>query len=158
MRCPTPAGLCTWYLDLGNKHAYDPATVGTYLYGLTGDKPVVGNWAKNTADQIGVFRCPSAPGVCQWFVESLGLTGISTTVPTSVFSPSDVVYNFGLTGDQPEVGNWNGNGLKRIGVYRTSSGQWFVDTNGNGVFDPAADQIYNFGLPNDQALIGFFTN
>ncbi len=161
MRCPPASspGLCTWYLDLGNKHGYDPATVGTYVYGLTGDKPAVGPWAGNgnTADQIGVFRCPAA-GTCQWFLESLGLTGISTTVPTSVYSPSDKVFNFGLPGDQPVVANWNGNGVKRIGVFRTSTGQWFVDTNGNGMFDPASDQVFSFGVPNDQAFTGFFTN
>ena len=159
MRCPTPAGVCTWYLDIGNKHVYDAATVGTYLFGLTGDKPAIGNWApaslSTPVDQIGIFRCPAA-GVCQWVVESLGLTGISTSIPVSVFSPADQVFNFGLTGDLPVVGNWNANGRKRIGVYR--GGQWFVDTNGNGAFDPAGDQIFNFGLPGDQPVVGFFTN
>jgi hypothetical protein len=161
MRCPTPAGLCTWFLDIGNKHVYDPATVGTYVFGLTGDRPAVGRWATastNNASQIGIFRCPAGASVCQWVVESLGLTGVSTTVPTSVFSPSDAIYNFGLPGDVPVIGNWNGNGTLRIGTFRPATGQWFLDINGNGTFDPAADLTTSFGLSGDQAIVGLWTN
>jgi hypothetical protein len=156
MRCPA-AGVCTWYLDIGNQHTYDPATVGTYLFGLTGDKAVVGPYAGNGAtDNIGVFRCP-AVGVCTWFVDNIGQTGLSTVIPLAV--ATGTTYSFGLPGDQPVVGNWNNSGTKRIGIFRNVGGlgTWYVDTNGNHVFDPGADQIFNFGLAGDQGVTGFWT-
>lgn len=165
MRCPAN-GVCTWYLDIGNKHAYDPATVGTYVFGLSGDRPVISNWAgiSQTApvDNIGIFRCPAA-GICTWIVDSVGLTGLSTIVPVDVFSHFDAQYAFGLTGDSPVVGNWNGSGQKRIGVFRPNSpaaglAQWFVDTNGDHLFELGIDQVFTFGLAGDQPVVGFFTN
>ena len=30
----------------------------------------------------------------------------------------DVIWNFGLTGDIPVVGDWNGTGISKIGVMR----------------------------------------
>jgi hypothetical protein len=164
-RCPT-VGECQWFLDLGNKHTFDPATVGIYNFGLPGDKPVVGNWVPNalsTADQVGIFRCPAA-GTCTWIVDSLGKTG-QAGQNVSIYSGADATFSFGLPGDIPVVGNWNGNGKKRIGVFRPTTGQWFVDTNGNGVFDTPADQTWNFGLPAasnpggvaDQPIVGFWT-
>lgn len=158
LSCPAMAGACTWYLDIGNKHTYDPATVGAYLFGVTGDKPAVGTWADQSnvapVDQIGVFRCPVA-GACAWIVDSLGLTAHSTTVPVDVFRSSSATFQFGLPGDLPVVGNWNASGRKRIGIFRR--GQWFVDTNGNGTFNPGADQVFTFGLADDWPVVGFWT-
>ena len=154
MRCPA-AGVCTWYLDLGNKHTYDPATVGIYSYGLAGDQPAVGNWAGivsgggSPVDQIGIVRCGAGP--CFWSVDLNG---------DGVFQVNEQnVFNFGLTGDIPVVGNWNGNGTtsrKRIGVFRPATGQWVFDTNGNGQFD-VTDQFVSFGLPGDLPVVGFWT-
>jgi len=68
-------------------------------------------------------------------------------------------------GDVPVIGNWNGNGKLRMGIFRSSIGRWFVDTNGNGVYDPGVDQVFSFGLPAaanpggvaDQPVVGFWT-
>jgi hypothetical protein len=158
MSCPPVTGTCTWYLDIGNRHTYDPATVGAYLFGLAGDKPAVGAWAHKSGvaqvDQIGVFRCP-ASGVCTWTVDSLGLTAHSTNGPVPAFSPSDAMFNFGLPGDLPVIGNWNARGEKRIGVFR--GGQWLVDNNGNGAINPRVGKVFNFGLAGDQPVVGFWT-
>jgi len=92
-------------------------------------------------------------------VDATGQTGLSTQgVPIGVNSTG--VYSFGLTGDIPVVGNWNGNGTKRIGIFRnnaTGLGTWYVDTNGNHTFEPAGDQIFSFGLNGDQPVVGFWT-
>lgn len=151
MRCPAigQPGVCTWYLDAANTRLpSDPSNL-ILQYGLAGDLPVVGNWAgivvgNAPVDQIGVFRCPAA-GVCQWIVDSNG---------NGSWQPTDNVFAFGVAGDTPVVGNWNGNGQRRIGVFR--NGQWITDTNGNGSFD-AADQVFNFGLPGDKPVVGFWT-
>ena len=44
--------------------------------------PVTSRWPARspelrTVDNIGVFRCPAA-GVCTWFVDAIGQTGLST--------------------------------------------------------------------------------
>ena len=104
-----------------------------------------------------MFRCPPA-GVCTWSVDSIGQTGLSTVVPLGVAATA--TYSFGLTGDIPVMGNWNGNGTKRIGIFRNVGGfgTWFVDTNGNHVFDVSgADQVFSFGLAGDQPVVGFWT-
>jgi hypothetical protein len=142
-RCPpAPAfGGCTWYLDAGNKKAWDPATAEVYSYGLSGDLPVVNNWnGTGNADQIGVFRQGN------WIVENVG---------DGIYRPSDPVYQYGLTGDLPVVGNWSqGPQRKRIGVFR--NGMWILDTFGtNSWFQ--ADTVANFGLPGDQPVVGFWT-
>jgi hypothetical protein len=154
MRCPpvgTP-GVCTWYMDAGNKHAYDAATVRVNQYGIAGDIPVANNWnGTGNIDQIGVFRCPTpGVGVCTWIVNSTG---------TGVFSASDAQYQYGLTGDRPIVGNWQVAGStttrKRIGVFR--GGQVILNVSGSNAFVLGSDFIGNFGLPGDLPVIGFWT-
>jgi hypothetical protein len=150
-RCPiAPAtGNCTWYLDAGNKKAYDPATAGVYTYGGTGDLPVVNNWnGTGNADQIGVFRCPQAPAVgpCSWIVEDVG---------DGVYRLSDPVYSYGETGDLPVVGNWStGPQRKRIGVFR--QGTFFLETLGTNAYSPADIQAA-FGQSGDLPLVGNWT-
>jgi len=69
----------------------------------------------------------------------------------------DYVYNNFIApqpGDKPVVGDWSGSGTTKIGIFRPSTGQWFLDYNGNGVFD-AADKTYNFGgIAGDIPVVG----
>jgi hypothetical protein len=46
-------------------------------------------------------------------------------------------------GDKPVSGNWTGDGISRIGIYRQSTGQWFLDITNDGIFGPG-DVIYSF--------------
>ena len=50
-------------------------------------------------------------------------------------------------GDIAVVGDWNGNGRTKVGIYR--NGFWILDYNGNGVYDydgtAANDKFYGFG-------------
>ena len=67
-----------------------------------------------------------------------------------------VVVNFipARPGDIPVAGDWNGSGVSKIGIYRPSSGQWYLDYNGNGTFD-AGDKVYNFGgIAGDIPVVG----
>ena len=57
---------------------------------------------------------------------------------------------FGLPGDQPVMGDWNGDGVKTPGIFR--NGTWVLDETGNG-FD-AGDRVLQFGLPGDKAVAG----
>lgn len=70
------------------------------------------------------------------------------------------MYNNFVTpqaGDIPVAGDWSGSGTTKIGIYRPSAGIWFLDYNGNGVFD-AGDKIYNFGgIAGDIPVVGDWT-
>ena len=74
-----------------------------------------------------------------------GLSGTTVTLQTG---------NFGQTGDIPVAGDWDGSGVKRIGVFR--NGVWLLDINGNGVFD-AGDKTISFGQTGDLPVIGDWT-
>ncbi len=50
--------------------------------------------------------------------------------------------NFGAVGWLSVVGDWNGDNTTEIGVYQ--NGNWYLDNNGNGVWD-TGDKNYGFG-------------
>jgi hypothetical protein len=59
-----------------------------------------------------------------------------------------------VAGDVPVSGDWTGDGFAKVGIYRTSTGTWYLDANNNGVFD-AGDFTYNFGgLAGDIPFVG----
>ena len=60
-------------------------------------------------------------------------------------------------GDLPVIGDWSGNGHWKVGVYRPSTGTWWLDYNGDGVFD-TGDYTYQFGgLAGDMPVAGDWT-
>jgi uncharacterized repeat protein (TIGR02543 family) len=61
---------------------------------------------------------------------------------------------FGQAGDQPVVGDWNGDGYDEIGVRRGSA--WYLDYNGNCRWDGSTTDRYyaSFGLATDQPVVG----
>jgi hypothetical protein len=142
MRCP-PAGspgVCTWYLDAGNKHTYDPATVRIDKYGLPGDLPIA--MYAGGPFGIGVFRCP-AVGICTWIVDSNN---------NGQFDASDQQFSFGLAGDFPIVGNWFGSPAYFIGVFR--NGAVLLNRSGDHT---SVDFTGSFGLPGDLPVVGYWT-
>ncbi len=71
----------------------------------------------------------------------------------------DKAYNFGLTGDLPVSGDWNRDGKFEIGVFRPSMHTFYLDNNGNGVWNGASvDRQYNFGLTGDSPVYGDWNN
>jgi hypothetical protein len=143
----TPGSTCAFILDYAGKMAFDPTTAKVFNYGLAGDKPVVGRWNANSGvDQIGVYRCPtSGSGGCAWIVNTTG---------SGSYSPSDSVYFYGLPGDMPIVGDWFGQGTRRIGVFR--NGVIVLNISGSGSYGPT-DFVGSFGLPGDYPVIGTWT-
>jgi hypothetical protein len=52
------------------------------------------------------------------------------------------------------VGDWTGDGHAKVGIYRTSTGTWYLDANNDGVYN-AGDYTYSFGgLPGDMPFVG----
>ena len=51
------------------------------------------------------------------------------------------------------VGDWNFDGRKKVGIY--SNGTWYLDYNGNGVWEGVAvDKAYSFGFPAATPVVG----
>jgi hypothetical protein len=63
---------------------------------------------------------------------------------------------FGGSGDRAVAGDWSGNGKAKTGVYRPSTGRWYVDYNGNGRFDGCVvDRCWGpFEVSTDKAVVG----
>ncbi len=62
---------------------------------------------------------------------------------------ADAALNYGLPGDYPIVGDWDGNGTSTIGVYRNG---YFYLKNANTL--GFADIVFTFGKPGDQPIAG----
>ena len=89
---------------------------------------------KYDADTTGVFR------------PSNGLLYLKNTNTTGI---ADVALNYGIPGDYPVVGDWEGNGTVTIGVYR---GKTFFLRNENTI--GFATIVFDFGQLGDQPIAG----
>jgi hypothetical protein len=92
------------------------------------------NNAPVCAVTVGVFR----PNNGLLYLKNSNTTGFA-----------DIALNYGLGGDYPVVGDWDGNGTTTIGIYRNGS---FYLRNSNTV--GFADLVFAFGMPGDQPIAG----
>ena len=92
-------------------------------------------------DAIGVFRSGT------WYINYNNL------------QPStDQVISFGASGDLPVTGNWLGTHVynavgEGIGIFRPSTGTWYLDNNNDG----SADKVISFGTNGDKPIAGDWT-
>jgi PKD repeat protein len=134
-----------FYLDYNGNGVWNGAAVDRqYNFGLTGDMPVSGDWNTDGKYEIGVFRNST-------HLFYLDYNGNGAWNGASV----DKQYNFGITGDIPLTGDWNLDGRTEIGVFRNSTHLFYLDYNGNGVWNGAVtDKSYNFGISGDIPVTG----
>lgn len=66
----------------------------------------------------------------------------------------DNTFGFGISGDIPVTGDWNGDGITDVGVFRDH--YWFLDLNGNRKWDGLAggDISFSFGTTGDKPVTG----
>jgi hypothetical protein len=134
-----------YYQDFNGNGLWEGAVIDrSYDFGITGDIPVSGDWNGDGRDEIGVFR----PSTHMYYQDHNG----NGTWNGAVI---DRMYNFGITGDMPVSGDWNGNGFSEIGVFRPSTHMYYRDYNGNGVWDGAViDRASSFGITGDIPVSG----
>jgi hypothetical protein len=137
---------------LRNDNADGPPDI-TVPFGQIGDQPVAGDWNGDGVDDVGVFR----PSTGQFLLRRVGISIICN--PTCHVGGGTIIVtlNFGQNGDLAVAGDWDGDGIDTPGVFRPSTGQWFL-TNGpntNNTSPPAAF-VFNFGQAGDLPLAGDF--
>jgi hypothetical protein len=123
-----------WYLENGDYVVngcppdYCFSTAG---FTQVGDKPLAGDWNGDGIVTIGVFR----PSNTTFY-----LSNVNMTVPGAVFGWNHILPT-GPFDYQPVVGDWTGPSnlgtRTKIGVYRSSTGLWYLD-NGNLQFPGCA--------------------
>jgi serine-aspartate repeat-containing protein C/D/E len=65
----------------------------------------------------------------------------------------DHVFQFGGANDVPIAGDWNGDGIRSVGIYR--NGKWYFDMDGDGRWSDG-DQVATFGQEGDIPIVGDF--
>ena len=135
----------TFYLDYDGNGVWNGAAVDKqYNFGMTGDIPVSADWNIDGIPEIGVFR----PSTHMFYLDYNG-NGVWNGASV------DKQYNFGINGDTPVSGDWNFDGIPEIGVFRPSTHLFYLDYNGNGIWNGSVtDRQYNFGITGDTPIIG----
>jgi hypothetical protein len=111
----------------------------------SGDLPVTGDWTGDGKTLLGLFR----PRTGEWFLDkgNAAWNGCGKEI---------CLKGFGTKGDLPVSGDWDGTGKSKIGVFRPSTGEWFLDLNGNGKWDGCGVDgcLPQFGMKGDIPVAG----
>jgi|GEM_PF-3896420 len=142
-------------MDVGST---GPSNDPVHSFGFATDIPLVGDWDGNGIDDFGTFRQGSSP---RYFMDE-GARGWTGGTFGEAFG-----YQFGVHGDEPFVGDFNGDNVDEIGVYRRGKSggpRYYLDE-----YNPAAGLHrgfhnrgvgetwgYLFGHTHDQIVIGDF--
>ena len=106
------------------------------IFGGPGDRPAIGRWQRGIGYRVAIVR--EIDGELWWYFDLNG---------TNAWDTGDNAFPFGLAGDQPVVGDFDGDGLDEIGVYW--EGEWFIDFNHSFSWDgvEGGDAWWTFGSP-----------
>ena len=113
----------------------------TFFFGNPGDVPVAGDFDGDDCDTLSIYR----PADGRFFVvNELGRNG-------GGLGAADYDFWFGNPGDNPFVGDFDGDGIDTIGLYRTSTGfAYFRNSLATGI----ADLSFFYGDPGDKIVAG----
>jgi hypothetical protein len=135
-----------WFLDLNGNGRWDGCAMDACAgpFGAANELPVAADWDATGTTKIGVFN----PGDGRWKLDVNGNDQWD--------GGADLLLGpFGLPGDFPVTGDWNGTDTAKIGVFRPSTGRWFLDFDGNGKWDGAQKSALGpFGKPGDFPVTG----
>jgi len=139
----TPPALVTGAVANGQGPVPSTANLTCALASCTGPNCGGGTTGNpNGQSRLGLFRGPNS------FLEDVTgadayIAGVTKFIPV-FFTASSPGGATAQAGDLGVSGDWVGDGHARIGIYRPSSGQWFLDINNDGIYGPG-DAVYNFG-------------
>ncbi|HBO46247.1 MAG TPA: fibrinogen-binding protein [Planctomycetaceae bacterium] len=164
-----------WFVDVNGNGVWDDGDLWIML-GAEGDQPVTGDWDGDGKTDIGIFG-PSWIGDPSALQAEAGLPdgqnepngGYKNLPKTPQQSPTerrtmkktaegrlradaiDHVFRYGTAGDRAVAGDWNGDGIATIGIYR--NGVWYLDVDGNGQWSEP-DLEFEFGQSDDVPVVG----
>lgn len=126
----------SWFVILSSTSG---TQAGTIAWGSAGDTPVPGLYrvAGGSSDSIrdfAVFR-PQTSGFALWLVRLSNLAGLTSRT-----------LQWGLNSDLPVPGDYDGDGITDIAVWRPSTGIWYIRTSAS---DYASSSAFQFGLNGD---------
>jgi hypothetical protein len=142
----------TWYLDANGTGTWNGTptdkTDANFGVGLPNAIPVAGDWDGTGVVRIGVFSNGT------WYLD-MNNNGIWDGPVTDKTYPN---FGVGLPNVMPVVGDWDGTGKTKIGVF--SNGTWYLDMNGNGAWGPpdVVETNFGVGLPNVMPVVGDWDN
>ena len=112
-----------------------------FFFGNPGDIPLVGDWNGDGRDTVSIYRSSDAR---VYVINELGVDG-------GGLGAADSSYGFGNPGDRPFSGDFDGDGIDTVGLYRRSSGFVYFR---NSLTTGIADLSFFYGDPGDQILAG----
>ncbi len=127
----------------GTVSASDPAC----LFGVSGDEPITGDWNGDGKNEIGVYRRATPENGLSKDLFLMDLDNSCSWNPAN-----DRLCEFGLNGDRPIIGDWNGDGDDNIGI--TIGRLFFQDSDESCTWTPATDRVDLMGLAGDRPIIG----
>ena len=163
-----------WFIDLNGNGVWDRDDLWARL-GSAADQPVVGDWDGDGKADIGVFGPDAAPDDNR--SSTAGLPDAENQAATTTREATndrsdppvrllklgadgevradavDFVLDFGSDDGLAVAGDFNGDGIDTIAVFR--DGKWFVDVDGDGQ-PGAADIEAQFGEAGDRPVAGDF--
>ncbi len=164
-----------WFVDLNGNGKWDAGDLWLRL-GTKLDRPVVGDWDGDGKDDIGIFgpqwhrdpeaivRDPGLPDPDNKRRRSVAIA-VSNRKP-ELDKPRymrrgtegalradaiDHVFRYGEQPDRPLAGDWNGDGIDSIAVFR--AGEWMLDADGDGRWI-SSDKKEEFGQAGDTPIVG----
>lgn len=169
-----------WFVDLNGNGVWDKGDLWISL-GTALDRPVVGDWDGDGKDDVGIFgrrwqrdellirrdpglpdpentrrrrvdsrKLAHQPDEVQQDRKRLMLRGDEGDLHADAV---DHVFQYGEQVDTPMSGDWNGDGIDQIAVYR--SGTWMLDSDADGRWT-RADKKTQFGRRGDEPIVGDF--
>ena len=128
------------YVYLRNSNNQGVADV-RFFFGDPGDIPLAGDMNGDGCDTISVYR-PSEQRF--YVINELGEND-------GGLGAADYSFGFGNPGDQPVVGDWDGDGVDEVGLHRESTGLFYWR---NSRTTGIADGTIYFGDPGDRFVAG----
>jgi hypothetical protein len=120
----------------------------TYTYGTTGDVPVAGDFDGDGISDVAVYR----PSNGTWYiVNSSGVTGVGG------FGGQTRIA-FGISQDIPVSGDYDGDGITDMAIFRPSVGLWSIlnSSGGTGSGGTTGETNLYFGATGDIPVLGDF--